>query len=184
MIIYGYKHREMEQGTGNFYCVKCEVQRPYRHKKIVRYFTLFFIPLFPLGTISEYVECQVCGRSYNTGILSAASTTSAPISETNRYISTQGSRQNVEGAQQTGQKNSCLPLLIAAGGIMSVLGGLAMGVGLIATQTEPANQNIASFILAVLCCPTPLVIFGLLAIGASVYLIRKKDETPQSMESR
>jgi hypothetical protein len=174
MIIYGYKHREVELGTGKFHCFKCEVQRPYRHKKLVRYFTLFFIPLFPLGTLHEYVECQVCGRTYALGILSEATTTSMPISETDRYG---GSPQSIENSQKTDKKNSCLPWVIALGGVLSILGGLLMGVALIATQTDPElNQSIGSFILAVLCCPTPLVILGLLAIGGGIYLLRQKDE--------
>ncbi len=174
MIIYGYKHKEIQLGTGHLHCFSCEVQRPYRHKKIVRYFTLFFIQLFPLGTISEYVECQVCGRTYAPGILSAATTTSMPIPDTDRYG---GGPQNVENAQKTGKKNSCLPWVLALGGVLSILGGLLMGVALIATQADPElNQNIASFILAVLCCPAPMVILGLLAIGAGIYLLRQKDQ--------
>jgi hypothetical protein len=174
MIIYGYKHREIQLGTGHFHCSSCQVQRPYRHKKIVRYFTLFFIPLFPLGTISEYVECQVCGRTYAPGILSAASTTSMPISETDRY---RGGPQNIESSQKTGGKNSCLPWVLMLGGGLSIPGGLLMGVALIATQADPElNQNIASFILAVLCCPTPLVILGLLAIGGGIYLLRSRED--------
>jgi hypothetical protein len=178
MIIYGYKHREIQLGTGHFHCFKCEVQRPYRHKKIVRYFTLFFIPLFPLGTLSEYVECQVCGRTYTADILSAASTTSMPISETEQYISSSpGGPQNAGNLQQTGKKNSCLPWSLALGGILSILGGLAMGVALIATQADPElNQNMASFILAVLCCPAPMVVLGLLAIGAGIYMLRSKED--------
>lgn len=173
MIIYGYKHREIQLGTGQFHCFSCQVQRPYRHKKIVRYFTLFFIPFFPLGTISEYVECQVCGRTYAPGILSEATTTSMPISETDRYG---GSPQNIE-SQQTGKKNSCLPWVLALGGGLSILGGLLMGVALIATQADPElNQNMASFILAVLCCPAPMVVLGLLAIGGGIYLLRQKDQ--------
>jgi hypothetical protein len=173
MIIYGYKHRENQLGTGHFHCFSCQVQRPYRHKKIVRYFTLFFIPLFPLGTISEYVECQVCGRTYAPEILSAATTTSMPISETDRYI---GSPQHIE-AQKTGKKNSCLPWVLALGGGVSIFGGLLMGVALIATQADPElSQNMASFILAVLCCPAPMVILGLLAIGGGIYLLRQKDQ--------
>lgn len=174
MIIYGYKHREVELGSGHFHCSRCEVQRPYRHKKIVRYFTLFFIPLFPLGNISEYVECQVCGRTYATGILSAATTTSMPISEIERY---RGGPQNIESSQKTDKKNSCLPWVLIMGGGLSILGGLLMGVALIATQADPElNQNFASFILAVLCCPAPMVVLGLLAIGAGIYLLRQKDQ--------
>lgn len=171
MIIYGYRNREKELGTGTFYCSKCEVQRPYRHKKLVRYFTLFFIPLFPLGTLSEYVECQVCGRAYTTEVLRAASTTSTPIAETDRYLSPQ-----TNAPKSAGQRNSCLPWTIAGAGVLSILGGLAMGVALIATQMEPANQNMASFILAVLCCPAPMVLLGLLAVGAGIYLLRSKEE--------
>jgi len=173
MIIYGYKHRENQLGTGHFHCFSCQVQRPYRHKKVVRYFTLFFIPLFPLGTLSEYVECQVCGRTYAPEILSAATTTSMPISETDRYI---GRPQHIE-AQKAGTKNSCLPWVLALGGGVSVFGGLLMGVALIATQADPElSQNMASFILAVLCCPAPMVILGLLAIGGGIYLLRQKDQ--------
>jgi hypothetical protein len=173
MIIYGYKHRENQLGTGHFHCFSCQVQRPYRHKKVVRYFTLFFIPLFPLGTLSEYVECQVCGRTYAPGILSEATTTSMPISETDRYV---GTPQNVE-SQKAGKKNSCLPWVLAGGGILSILGGLLMGVALIATQADPAlNQTMGSFILSVLCCPTPMVVLGLLAIGGGIYLLRQKDQ--------
>ncbi len=176
MIIYGYRNREKELGTGNFYCTNCGVQRPYRYKKIARYFTLFFIPLFPLGTLSEYVECQVCGRTYKTDVLSAASTTSVPISETDRYISTaQNNSTAFENAKKAGKQNSCLPLVLAGGGVLSILGGLLMGVALIATQTDPALANLASFILAVLCCPTPMVVLGLLAIGAAIFLLRRNE---------
>jgi hypothetical protein len=96
-----------------------------------------------------------------------------PISETDRYV---GTPQNVE-SQKTGTKNSCLPWVLAGGGILSILGGLLMGVALIATQADPAlNQTMGSFILAVLCCPTPMVVLGLLAIGAGIYLLRQKDQ--------
>ena len=75
MIIYGYRNRVIEQGTGNFYCPNCQAQRQYKRKKIVRYFTLFFIPIFPLGTLSEYIECGVCGRTYKPEILSVPAPT-------------------------------------------------------------------------------------------------------------
>jgi hypothetical protein len=63
------------------------------------------------------------------------------------------------------------------GGGLSILGGLLMGVALLATQANPElSQNMASFILAVLCCPAPMVVLGLLAIGGGIYLLRQKDQ--------
>lgn len=175
MIIYGYRNREIELGTGQFHCAKCEIQRPYRHKKIVRYFTLFFIPLFPLGKLSEYVECQVCGRTYQPEILLSASSTSTPISETDRYISS--TQNNFEGTQPTAKKSSCLPIILLILGILSILGGGLMGIALIFTQSDPATgTGIGSFILAILLCPFPLVVLGLITIGAAIFLFRQKQD--------
>lgn len=69
MIIYGTRNRERDIGSGQFYCPKCDEERPYVHKRIARYFTLFFIPLFKLSTLGEHVECQVCRRAYKPEIL-------------------------------------------------------------------------------------------------------------------
>ena len=34
-----------------------------------RYFTLYWIPLFPLTTLGEYVECELCAQGYDPKIL-------------------------------------------------------------------------------------------------------------------
>ncbi|MFZ5855401.1 MAG: zinc-ribbon domain-containing protein [Chloroflexota bacterium] len=62
MIVYVHRNKEIEQNTGIFQCPSCGEQRAFKRMKIVRYYTLFFIPLFPLGTMGEFVECQGCRR--------------------------------------------------------------------------------------------------------------------------
>ena len=69
MIIFGTKGRTKEIGRGEFFCPNCRIQRPYIEKRISRYFTLYFIPIFPIKKLGEYVECQVCKKAYKPGIL-------------------------------------------------------------------------------------------------------------------
>jgi len=181
MIIYGYRNREIMRGTGSFYCAKCEVQRPYKHKKVVRYFTLFFIPLFPLGTLSEYVECGVCGRTYKPEILSAVSTTSDALGSQPMAASDYQSISQSPGISQTTsqpKRNSCLPwILILAGAIFLVFAGI-MGIALIAVQSDSAaTTSMASFIIAVIICSGPLAVLGAIAMGGGVYLLRTQNET-------
>ncbi len=180
MIVYGYRNKEIEIGTGNFYCPKCEVQRQYKHKKTVRYFTLFFVPLFPLGTLSEYVECSVCGRTYKPEILSIPSTIgSTPVLQSLESPTSPGSLQGPGFNQPvTGSKeNSCLPWILILGGMLPLLAGFLMGIALIATQADgSAASGLASFILAVIICPLPLAVLGFIIVGAGVYLLRKKQD--------
>ena len=43
--------------------------KPYRLKRIRRFFTLYFIPVIPLNKLGEYVECPTCQGTYDTSIL-------------------------------------------------------------------------------------------------------------------
>ena len=69
MIIWGSKGREIELASGQFYCPKCDASRPYKRKRIARYFTLYFIPLFQIENLGEAVECQICRQAYKPEIL-------------------------------------------------------------------------------------------------------------------
>jgi tellurite resistance protein len=52
--------------TGDFACPGCGgLQRPYARIAVKRYFTLFFVPLIPLGQVGEYIECRNCGGQYD-----------------------------------------------------------------------------------------------------------------------
>ena len=55
--------------SGAFHCPRCAVKRPYDHKRIRRFFTLYFIPLIPLEHLGEYIECQHCRGSYKPEVL-------------------------------------------------------------------------------------------------------------------
>ena len=181
MIVYGYRNREIEMGTGNFYCPKCEAQRQYKHKKVVRYFTLFFIPLFPISTLSEYVECGVCGRTYKPEILSIPSTIgNTPALQSMANSASQSSLQNPDVYQPVSKPkgNSCLPWALILGGLISLFAACLMGIALIATQSDNSiTSSTASFILAVIICPAPLALLGAIAIGGGAYLLRTRRET-------
>lgn len=69
LIIYGtrgirYKHRE-----GQFFCPACHAQQAYVHRRVRRFFTLYFIPLIPLTLANEYVECQRCTGTFKLEVL-------------------------------------------------------------------------------------------------------------------
>jgi hypothetical protein len=69
MIIFGTKARQQVVGSGEFYCPKCQAQRRYELKKAKRYFTLYFVPLIPMGDLGEFVECQTCHTAFSPDVL-------------------------------------------------------------------------------------------------------------------
>ena len=56
-------------GNGDFHCPTCRGQQPYKHKRVRRFFTLYFIPLIPLNLHGEYIECGQCQGSYRLEVL-------------------------------------------------------------------------------------------------------------------
>lgn len=69
MIIFGTGNRSKTVDMGQFYCPHCETNRTYERKKAKRYFTLYFIPIIPIGDIGEFVECQTCHITYEPKVL-------------------------------------------------------------------------------------------------------------------
>jgi hypothetical protein len=69
MIIWGSTGRTTVAGQGDFHCPQCQHRAPYTHYLIQRYFTLYFIPLFPTNTVAEYVQCQGCGGNFDPRVL-------------------------------------------------------------------------------------------------------------------
>ena len=76
MIIWGTRGRETEIGTGTFYCPKCDAQKPYTRKKVGSYFTLFFIPLFEIKKLGEYLQCAECNTTFKPEVLNIKAITS------------------------------------------------------------------------------------------------------------
>lgn len=58
---------------GHFNCPQCEASVPYRHRKVTKFFTLFFLPIFPVGSPIEYVECGRCNNTFIPRVLEASS---------------------------------------------------------------------------------------------------------------
>jgi rubredoxin len=174
MIIYGYRNREFEMGTGNFYCPKCETQRPYKFKKVTRYFTLFFIPLFPLGTVSQYVECSVCGRTYKPEVLSLLHSTAGEPAVDSTFQNLPQPALPAQGSAKA-RSNLCLPWALILLGVIFLLAGGIMAIGILGAQYEGnVNSSIASLIVALIICPGGLALAGALGIGAGFVLLRNK----------
>jgi hypothetical protein len=54
---------------GNFYCPNCQAREDYALKQVRSWFTLYFIPIFPLGGGQRYVECSRCRQAYKESVL-------------------------------------------------------------------------------------------------------------------
>lgn len=69
MIIFGTRGLTSVAGTGVFHCPRCGPQRTYSHKRVNRWFTLYFIPVLPIGSAGEYVECEGCAGTFGPEVL-------------------------------------------------------------------------------------------------------------------
>lgn len=56
-------------GKGQFHCPNCGGDREYTHKRARRFFTLFFLPVIPLGTVGEAVRCATCRKRFDPAVL-------------------------------------------------------------------------------------------------------------------
>lgn len=69
MIVFGTRIRAKVIGEGQFFCPHCQAQRSYWRKRATRYFALYFVPVFPLGQVGEFVECQTCHMAFEPAVL-------------------------------------------------------------------------------------------------------------------
>ena len=69
MIIFGTRGVKSTISQGEFNCPQCETTKNYKLKKVTQFFTLYFIPLIPLGKKGEYVECQSCKGTFIPNVL-------------------------------------------------------------------------------------------------------------------
>lgn len=68
-LLFGLTTRYTTLEQGQFDCPNEGGVRPYRRERSRRWFTLFFIPLVPLGRGDQWVRCGSCDVTYNPGVL-------------------------------------------------------------------------------------------------------------------
>ena len=74
LIIFGLRvfYRTIAQGI--FHCRRCGGDREYRHREGRRWFTLFFMPVIPLGSVGDHVQCTTSRTRYVTDVLTQPTT--------------------------------------------------------------------------------------------------------------
>ena len=69
-IIWGTKGVTSTLEEGEFYCPRCDADGSRYHLKgVQRWFTLYFIGLFPVGGTTKHVECDHCGGTFKEAVL-------------------------------------------------------------------------------------------------------------------
>jgi hypothetical protein len=80
LIIFGWRVRFKTVAQGVFFCPSCGGDRHYSLQQARRWFTLFFIPVIPLGHVGDqFVHCDTCRQDYQPAILHKPTT--ATLSE-------------------------------------------------------------------------------------------------------
>ena len=70
MIFFGTKGRAIKIDTGKFNCPSCKVEKEYEKKYVQDWFTLYFIPVFPIGSKkNEHIECTECKDIYHLDVI-------------------------------------------------------------------------------------------------------------------
>jgi hypothetical protein len=80
-IIWGSRGLTSTVENGDFHCPRCDQQQEYALKQVRPWFTLYFIPIFPVGGAEKYVECLGCGNTYKDEVLNYE-----PPSEADRFL--------------------------------------------------------------------------------------------------
>jgi len=81
IILFGSRGVTSTVEQGDFYCPQCDRREEYDLKQVRPFFTLFFIPIFPIGGGQRYVECLGCGGTFKERVLDYE-----PPSETDRLV--------------------------------------------------------------------------------------------------
>jgi hypothetical protein len=64
-IIRGTKGRSKILEYGRFKCPSCKIEATYYFLEMRKYFTFFWIPLFPINDGVNHIECQECSTPFN-----------------------------------------------------------------------------------------------------------------------
>ena len=70
LFIWGFKILYKLLDGGNFFCPRCGGDREYEHRIGKKWFTFYFIPLFPVGKPqNEHVRCKTCQNMFTMQVL-------------------------------------------------------------------------------------------------------------------
>jgi hypothetical protein len=69
IIIWGSRGLTSHVDQGRFWCPQCEAEREYRLAQTREWFTIYWIPLFPISGAQRYVECRECGGTFHEQVL-------------------------------------------------------------------------------------------------------------------
>lgn len=75
LFIWGFKilYKLLDRGT--FFCPRCAGDREYEHRVGKKWFTLYWIPLFPTsGPVNEHVRCATCQGMFAMQVLNRPTT--------------------------------------------------------------------------------------------------------------
>lgn len=65
MIIWGSKGKTKTIDDGGFHCPRCGEGQTFALKEVRTWFTLYFIPVFPMGEAGRYIECRNCAGTFD-----------------------------------------------------------------------------------------------------------------------
>lgn len=74
LLIFGFKVRFKTTGTIAFFCPRCGGDRHGNTRVARRWFTLMFLPVIPLNTVGEIVECTTCHGRFSPGVTAQPTT--------------------------------------------------------------------------------------------------------------
>lgn len=78
MIIFGFRRSRTSVGTETFHCPTCQSQQRCRVIFYQRWFTLFFLPIFPLGRGTACCDCLNCSGEFVINDLPAGNSGTGP----------------------------------------------------------------------------------------------------------
>ncbi len=69
IFVWGSRGRTKSISQGDFFCPDCNSRRSYEMMEVKKWFTLYWIPVFPMEALGQYIECMGCKSTYNEQVL-------------------------------------------------------------------------------------------------------------------
>jgi hypothetical protein len=69
LLIFGLSVYFRTVAQGMFHCPACGGDRKYRRRAGRRWISVFFLPVIPLNSLGEAVECRACKTRFNNSVL-------------------------------------------------------------------------------------------------------------------